>query len=81
MEGKEKLKAMKMVIPAVMPIVRLKGIPMVGVRLQCFGANDQGLQSHHHQKTAFFAQKKQFFWPKTAFWGHDWSVVGPHTLF
>ena len=33
-EGKEKLKAMAMVIPAVMAIVRLKGIPMVGVRLK-----------------------------------------------
>ena len=33
-EGKEKLKAMAMVIPAVMVIVRLKGIPMVGVRLK-----------------------------------------------
>ena len=34
MEGKEKLKAMAMVIPAVMAIVRLKRIPMVGVRLK-----------------------------------------------
>ena len=34
MEGKEKLKAMAMVIPAVMAIVRLKGTPMVGVRLK-----------------------------------------------
>ena len=33
-EGKENLKAMAMVIPAVMAIVRLKGIPMVGVRLK-----------------------------------------------
>ena len=33
-EGKDKLKAMAMVIPAVMAIVRLKGIPMVGVRLK-----------------------------------------------
>ena len=49
--------------------------------LQFFGANDQGFRSHHHQKTAFFAGKMPIFWSKTAFVGHEWSVVGPHTLF
>ena len=36
------------------------------------------------KKTAFLpknGQKKAIFWPKTAFLGPEWSVVGPHTLF
>ena len=35
-------------------------------------------------KTRPFAKKwpkKDFFWPKTVFWGPEWSGVGPHTLF
>ena len=26
-------------------------------------------------------QKKTMFWPNTVFWGPEWSVVGPPTLF
>ena len=32
-------------------------------------------------KTLHFVPKNTNFWPKTAFWGHELSVVGPHTLF
>ena len=45
--------------------------------IQCFGAAIT-------KKTAFFPKKwpkNAILKPKTAFWGPEWSVVGPHTLY
>ena len=52
--------------------------------LQVFGTGYRVFWSRHYQTTAFFAQKwpkKDIFWPKTVFWGREWSVVGPPTVF
>ena len=43
----------------------------------------KGFRAAITKKNAFLAkngQKKAIFWPKTVFFGPEWSQVGPHTL-